>query len=173
MNWDQTITTAPYNTLNLPSDKSPNLNNPISDNNKQYEIGEKKTNFYDPTKPLVENYLKTNMSMYDNRGKYFDSYLFNKKFDEYISKINAERLLKQKVQLYDLDQIANIQIAPYQLPIGKLLINLKNVWFNLFDSFANGKPFDILTLTSDNFFYLGISLVVIYVLFIVLTYIFT
>ncbi len=87
MNWDQTITTAPYNTLNLPSNESVNLDNPVDNNNKKYEIGEKKTNFYDPTVPLVENYLKTNMSMYDNRGKYFDSYLFNKKFEKTIKYI--------------------------------------------------------------------------------------
>ena len=172
MNWDKTITTAPYNTLNLPQNESPNLNNPMLNNNKQYEINEK-NNFYDPTIPLVENYLKTNMSMYDNRGKYFDSYLFNKKFDEYISKVNAERLLRQKVQLYDLDKIANIQIAPYQLPIKKILINIKNFWFNLFDSIVNGNPLNSFTLTSDNFFYLGISFVVIYILFVLLTYIFT
>ena len=29
---------------------------------------------YDPAKESVENYLKNNDTMYDNKGKYFDSY---------------------------------------------------------------------------------------------------
>lgn len=129
-------------------------------------------NYYDPTVDEVNNYLKTNKSMYDNRGKYFDSYLFNQKFDEYIKGKNRERLIKEKVQLYDLDRISNIQIAPYQLPINKLLINLKNVWFDFFDNIINLKnPFE--NFTTTNFFYYGITLVTIYLLIIMLNYIFS
>ena len=166
MNLEQTITTAPYNTLNLPQNESPNLNNPMFEQSEY-----KKNTFYDPTKALVEDYLSTNMSMYDNRGKYFDQYLFNKKFDEYIKKTNTDRLLKEKVQLYDLDSIENTKISPYQLPINKLLINIKNVWFNLFDSLIEGKKIE--NFTDDNLFYFGISFVVIYILFIIFTYIFS
>jgi hypothetical protein len=60
---------------------------------------------YDPLKSLVKDYLKDNISMYDNRGKYFDQYLFNKKFDEYIDQKNKERLLKEKVRLYYLNKV--------------------------------------------------------------------
>jgi hypothetical protein len=120
---------------------------------------------------MVDEYLKTNISMYDNRGKYFDTYLFNQKFDKYIKQKNDERVLKQKVQTYDLDRIDNIQIAPYQLPLDKLLINFKNVWFSLFDDLINSKnPID--NFTTTNLFYYGISLIIIFILYIMLSYIF-
>ena len=160
MSWSETVTDAPYNTLNLPSYESPEWKNPKG-----------KKQYYDPTTQIVDNYLKTNKSMYDNRGKFFDSNLFNKKFDEYIKQENEERLLKQKVKLYDLDDISNIEISPYELPLNKLLINLKNVWFNLFDNIINGENI-LNNFNTNNLFYFGISFIVIYILFIILTYIF-
>jgi hypothetical protein len=190
MNWEQTITNAPYNTINLPGSEEPEFSNPQekevsskdiissgirteSENPRQSHrvpLGTE-NNFHDPTVEMVNNYLKTNSSMYDNRGKYFDTYLFNQKFDDYIKKVNKERLLKEKVQLYDLDRISNIQIAPYQLPIDKLLINLKNVWFNFFDNLINLKnPFK--NYNTTDLFYYGITLVVIYLLIIMLSFIF-
>ena len=101
----------------------------------------------------------------------FKSYLFNQKFDEYIKKQTEERKLKEKVQTYDLDSIENIQVQPYQLPINKLLINLKNIWFGLFDDIIEGKnPSDLFT--TSNFFYFGITFIVIFILYIMLSYIF-
>jgi len=179
MNLEEIITNAPYNTMNIPQNEELNLQNPQINQEKinQEKINQEKinqensNNFYDPTIPMVEKYLKTNSSMYDNRNKYFDSYLFNKKFDEYIKDKNDERVLKQNVQLYDLDRIDNIKIYPYQLPINKLLINLKNVWFNLFDNIILFKnPLD--NFTNDNLFYYGISFIGIYILFIMVSYIF-
>jgi hypothetical protein len=168
INYDQTITTAPYNTLNLPQGKQPNLSNPMQTDRVPLET---ETNNYDPTKKMVNNYLKTNVSMYDNRGKYFDSYLFNQKFDSYIEQKTNERKLKEQVQLYDLDNIDNIQIQPYELPLNKLLINFKNVWFELFDDLMNGtNPSNLFT--TSNFFYFGITFVVIFLLYIMLSYIF-
>lgn len=185
MNWEQTITNAPYNTINLPGSKEPNFINPqeldISQDYIKTQLENPlqshrvplgtENNFYDPTTEKVNNYLKTNISMYDNRGKYFDTYLFNQKFDEYIKQKNKERLLKEQVKLYDLDRISNIQIAPYQLPIDKLLINLKNVWFDFFDDLANFKnPFE--NFTAINLFYYGITMIVIYLLIIMMSFIF-
>ena len=186
MNWKQTITNAPYNTLNLPGSEEPDFINPQEKSGSSLENFESEqnnprqshrvplgteNNYYDPTIEKVNNYLKTNKSMYDNRGKYFDQYLFNQKFDEYIKKTNNERKLKEKVQLYDLDRISNIEIAPYQLPIDKLLINLKNVWFDFFDNLINlNNPFD--NFNTKNLFYYGITLVVIYLLIIMLSFIF-
>lgn len=171
------------NTINLPPGKKPNLSNPQIKSNSPYgapnhnprqssrvPLGTE-TNFYDPTKQMVNNYLKDNISMYDNRGKYFDSYLFNQKFDEYIEKKTTERKLKEQVQLYDLDSIENIQVQPYQLPIDKLLINFKNIWFGLFDDIIQGKnPTDLFT--TSNFFYFGITFIVIFIIYIMLSYIF-
>jgi hypothetical protein len=192
MNWEQTIINAPYNTINLP-DNTINLpdnkedyfintyNQELSQSNiktesENYHQSDRvplgiENNFYDPTVEKVNNYLKTNNSLYDNRGKYFDSYLFNQKFDDYIKKKNKERLLKEKVKLYDLDRISNIQIAPYQLPIDKLLINLKNVWFDFFDNIANlNNPLE--NFTTINLFYYGITMIIIYLLIIMMSFIF-
>lgn len=168
MNWKQTITNAPYNTINLPGNKEPDFENPIQSHRVPLGI---ETNFYDPTTEKVNNYLKTNDSMYDNKGKYFDSYLFNQKFDSYIQKKNSERLLKEKVQLYDLDRVSNIEIAPYQLPIDKILINLKNIWFDFFDNLMNlNNPFE--NFNTTDLFYYGITLIGIYILIIMLGFIF-
>lgn len=182
MNYDQTISTAPYNTMNLPAGEKPNLNNPQIKSNINYEVNnfyqsgkyplESVSDFYDPTSEMVDNYLKNNTTMYDNIGKYYDQYLFNQKFDNYIRQKNKERLLKEKVQLYDLDSIENIQVQPYELPINKLLINFKNVWFELFDDVIQKKdPTNLFTTT--NFFYFGITFIVIFLLYIMLSYIFT
>ena len=120
---------------------------------------------------MVNNYLETNKSMYDNRGKYFDQYLFNQKFDQYIKEKNAERILKEKVQTYDLDRVYNIEIQPYQLPLNKLLINFKNVWFELFDNIINNNN-PLYMFNTNNFFYFGVSLVVIFLLYIMVSFIF-
>lgn len=175
MNWEQDITNAPYNTLNLPESnkelsklKQVNVENPRQSH--RVPLGTE-NNFYDPVAEKVNNYLDTNFSMYDNRGKYFDSYLFNRKFDEYIKKINDERLIKEKVQLYDLDRISNIQVAPYQLPIDKLLINLKNIWFDFFDNIINFKN-PVENFNSVDLFYYGITFIIIYILIIMLGFIF-
>lgn len=168
MNFEQSIINSPYNTLNLPEFKEQNIL--IENQSNKIPLGTE-NNFYDPTIEKVNNYLKNNVSMYDNRGKYFDSYLFNQKFNDYIKKVNTERLVKDKVQLYDLDRINNIQIAPYQLPIDKLLINLKNVWFAFFDNLINlNNPFE--NFNTTDLFYYGITLVVIYLLIIMLNFIF-
>ena len=181
MDYDTTITTAPYNTLNLPEGIRPNMSNPQVKSNMIYDIPNPRqthrvplgteTNYYDPTKQMVNDYLKTNMTMYDNRGKYFDSYLFNQKFDEYIKQKTSERKIKEQVQLYDLDNIENIQVQPYELPLNKLLINFKNIWFELFDDLINKKnPSNLFTTT--NFFYFGMTFVIIFLLYIMLSYIF-
>lgn len=129
---------------------------------------------YDPLKNMVKDYLKGNESMYDNRGKYFDSYLFNKKFDEYIEKKNKEKLLKEKVKLYDLNKVENIKVNPYDLPLNKILINTKTTWFDMYDNLVSGRkiinPDDPEQL--DSFFYIGITLIVVAILYIMLTYIF-
>lgn len=127
---------------------------------------------YDPLKSLVKNYLEENISMYDNRGKYFDQFLFNAKFDEYIDEKNKERLLKEKVKLYDLNKVENIEIQPYDLPLNKILINTKNTWFNMYDDVSNGKN-PTKNLNFKSYFYIGVTLIVITILYIFLSYIFS
>ena len=171
------------NVMNLPLDAKPNLSNPQTKSNTKYQVPNPRqthraplgteTNFYDPTKKMVNEYLDTNMSMYDNRGKYFDTYLFNQKFDEYIKQKTAERKLKEQVQLYDLDNIENIPVLPWELPLNKLLINLKNVWFELFDDIINkNNTTNINIFNVNNFFYFGITFIALFILYIMLSYIF-
>jgi hypothetical protein len=126
---------------------------------------------YNPLKQLVKNYLEDNISMYDNRGKYFDQYLFNKKFDAYIEEQQKLNLTKQKVRLSDLNKISNLEIKPYQLPLNKILINIKNVSFDIFDDILNGKnPSD--KIKGDNLFYIGILCITITILYITIAFIF-
>ena len=49
-------------------------------------------------------------TMYDNRGKYFDAYAFNKAFDEYISKQTKKNELNDRVKTDDLDIAENIKV---------------------------------------------------------------
>ena len=48
-------------------------------------------------------------TMYDNRGKYFDAYAFNKAFDEYISKQTKKNELNDRVKTDDLNIVENIK----------------------------------------------------------------
>jgi hypothetical protein len=115
---------------------------------------------YDPTKEDVNNYLKSNYTMYDNRGKYFDAFLFNQKFEEYIEKENKSRLLDEKIRTDDLSRMENINIEPYELPLNKIIINIKNIWFEIFDNAMELKnPFS--NFTNDKIFYFSTSLIVI------------
>jgi hypothetical protein len=171
MDWKNYILDAPYNTLNLPNGESLNFSNP-QEQSKSIKMEnniktDSKTNFYDATNKMVNDYLKNNQTMYDNIGKYYDSYLFNRKFDEYIKKVDTERELKNKIELTDLNTIANIEILPYQLPINKLLIQLKNIWLNFFINLTNfNNPFTNFKI-SDLFYY-GITLIIIFLLIIIL-----
>lgn len=138
--------------------------------------------YYDTTQSMVNEYLNTPLTsspdspitpetMYDNRGKYFDSFLFNKKFDAFIEQQNEQRLLKQHAELGDLNNIANMEIKPYELPINKILINIKNTWFFMFDNIMNfNSPFTDFTL--DDIFYVGITFIVIALLYLLLVNIF-
>jgi len=127
---------------------------------------------YDPAKESVENYLKNNDTMYDNKGKYFDSYLFNAKFNEYIKKEDKNRLMDGKLETNDLNKISNTQIEPYELPLNKIIINIKDMWFNIFDNVMDlNNPFE--NFDNNEIFYLAISLIVIslmYLFFYVIFY---
>lgn len=129
-----------------------------NNHNNKTENEIEKSEYYDPTKNNVNNYLKGDTTMYDNYGKYFDSYLFNKKFDKYIDKESNERFLDNEIKTNDLDSLANMKINPYELPISKIMVNIKNMWFNIFDDIIELKnPFSIIN--DDNIFYMAISLI--------------
>jgi hypothetical protein len=140
-------------------------NNPITNKN---QIGGAQS--FDPIKSMVAGY-SNNKSMYDNTNKYFDSKLFNNKFDNYIKNEDKERLLKEKMKLYDLNHIANIPVYPYQLPFNKILININQTWFGIYDDIThNINPIN--TITNNKIFYIGVTFIAISLLYIILTYIF-
>jgi hypothetical protein len=127
--------------------------------------------FIDPSSVQARSEGLPIRSMYDNRGKYFDQYLFNKKFDSYIEEQQKLNLTKQKVRLDDLNKVENLKIKPYQLPFNQILINIKNVTFELFDDAMNGKNSSD-KIKGDNLFYLGILCITITLLYVTIAFIF-
>ena len=127
-----------------------------------------------PIKIITDQYdtsFSQGVSMYDNRGKYFDLYYFNKDFDAYIQKQQKERLLNEKLKLTDLSTIDSITIKPYQLPIDKMLINVKDTWFELYDDISKGEN-PLKEFNQNKFFYVGITLIIIALLYIMLWFFF-
>ena len=82
--------------------------------------------------------------------------------------------MKEKVKLNELNEVENIRINPYDLPLNQLLINLKDTWFDMYDNAISGRkiinPED--PNQTDSFFYIGVTLIVVALLYIVLSYIF-
>jgi hypothetical protein len=74
-------------------------------------------------------------------------------------------------KLYDLNKVENIEIQPYDLPLNKILINTKNTWFNMYDDVLNRKN-PITNLDFKSFFYIGITLIIVVILYVLLSYIF-
>ena len=120
--------------------------------------------------PYTKNLTQTDR-LYSNNEKFFDSKEFNKNFDKYIESQSKNRLINEQIKLNDLNSITNIKIYPYQLPLNKILINIKNTWFNLFDNIiTNNKiKFDF---NDDTIFYISITLIVVALLYIILLFIF-
>jgi len=148
------------NEINM-EEKQEGINNPVSSITRpiKVETDQYKTKYSQGT------------TMYDNRGKYFDPYEFNKNFDDYIREQNKQRLLNNKLKLADLTAIQNIKIEPYQLPISQLLINIKDTWFDIFDLAMDGKnPF--VNFNQDKIFYVSITFIVTGLIYIMLTFIF-
>ncbi len=123
----------------------------------------------DNSAPTSEELLK---GMYNNRGKYFDSALFNKAFDAYINEQTKDRLLNEKVKLDDLNRIENIKVQPYQLPLNDILINTKNTWLDIINKTSEGKNvFE--NFNYESTFYIGMTFIIIALLYILIYFIFT
>jgi hypothetical protein len=146
------------------------INNKLKDINKSQGNADGILSINEPIKVETDQYdTKQSLynSMYDNRGKYFDLYDFNKDFDNYIRNQQKQRLLNEKLKLTDLSTINSIKIKPYQLPLDKLLINTKNTWFDLYDNIIKGdNPLD--NFDEDKIFYVGITLIIFALLYIML-----
>lgn len=156
----------------------------LKDINKQLnEINdkEKKEGIENPVNSITEPFkITTNQyntpysqgnTMYDNRGKFFDLYDFNKNFDAYIQQQQKERLLNEKLKLTDLSTIDSIKIKPYQLPLDRMLINVKDTWFEMYDNVINGEN-PLNNILEDKFFYIGLTLVIVALMYIMLWFFF-
>ena len=142
------------------SDNNNNNNNNMNDNNMN------DNNMND------NNDNVNNRTLFDNRGRYFDTYKFNKNFDEYIEQTNKQNLINQELKTYDLNKIENITINPYNLTFAEILTNIQSMWFRFYDNLTSGNNI----LKNSNFndlFYLAISFISIFLLYIILYSLFT
>jgi hypothetical protein len=146
-------------------------NDRINENNKQDKSVNIIQGFVDPSTIKSKTEGLPIRSMYDNTGKYFDQYLFNKKFDQYVEEQKKLNLTKERVRLDDLNKAENLKIKPYQLPFDKILINTKNVTFDIFDNLISGDSIKN-KLYGDNLFYLGILCLTITLLYTAISFIF-
>jgi len=127
-----------------------------------------------PVKVVTDQYetpYSQGVSMYDNRGKFFDLYDFNKDFDAYIRQQQKQRLLNEKLKLTDLSTIDSIKVKPYELPIDKMLINVKDTWFEMYDKVMEGEN-PLNTINDEQFFYVGVTLIVVSLMYVMLWFFF-
>lgn len=109
--------------------------------------------------------LRNPRSMYDLVMLYFDSFSFNKQFDAYIKTVQENTLLEQKITTDELNKIENMTIPPYADTVPNILIKTKQAWGNII--FGKSK------FNNNDLFYISITLIIIAVLYILLSYIFT
>ena len=93
-----------------------------------------------------------NKSIYDNRNKYFDTFKFNKDFENYIEKQDKIKLQKQKFKFKDLENIENIEIKPYNLSIKQIAINIQNSLLKLIQ-------FNLKSLNFNDVFYYALFII--------------
>ena len=110
-------------------------------------------------------------TMYDNRGKYFDAYAFNKAFDEYISKQTKKNELNDRVKTDDLSIVENIKIKPYEMKFIDIMINTKNTWINIFNNIKSGENL-FNNLNYESIFYISITFILISLLYLFFYFIF-
>jgi hypothetical protein len=129
------------------------------------------SNSNNPVNKLSNEYLSNIQTMYDNKGKFFDNRLFNQRFDNYIKEQQQKRITDQDVKLHDLNSITNLETEPYKLPLYKILFNIQIMWFNIFDNIVNYKnPFE--NFNQNDIFYLGVSIIILVLLYLFLYIIF-
>lgn len=154
-----------------------NINKELNEINKEEKkegIENPVDEIYRPIKVITNQYntpFSQGDTMYDNRGKYFDLYDFNKDFDAYIRQQQKQRLLNEKLKLTDLSTIDSIKIKPYQLPLDKMLINVKDTWFEMYDEVSKGEN-PLTKINEDKFFYIGLTLIIVALIYVMLWFFF-
>jgi hypothetical protein len=106
-------------------------------------------------------------SMYDNRGKFFDSKSFNKDFDKYIQEESKRRILEQEFKATDLNNIVNKIPKPYELSLKDILFNIKDTWIIIILKFKK-KELNLNGLDVNSIFYIGITFIVVSLLYILI-----
>ena len=110
-------------------------------------------------------------TMYDNRGKYFDAYLFNKAFDDYKKKMDERNKLNDKVKTDDLSFAENIKVQPYEMKLIDIMINTKNTWITIFNNIKTGSNI-FNGLTYESTFYVAITFILISMIYLFFYFIF-
>ena len=110
-------------------------------------------------------------TMYDNRGKYFDAYLFNKAFDDYKKKMDERNKLNDKVKTDDLSFAENIKVQPYEMKLIDIMINTKNTWITIFNNIKTGNNI-FNGLTYESIFYVAITFILISMIYLFFYFIF-
>ena len=116
--------------------------------------------------------ITSDRSMFDNRGRFFDPYQFNKEFEKYIDDSKKRRLKEQKLRIHDLEKIENTRIRPYNMSFSKIIKNIQSMWFRYYDNIRNGKNI-FEGATYDDLFYLSITFITVYILYIMIYLIFS
>lgn len=116
--------------------------------------------------------ITSDRTMFDNRGRFFDPYQFNKEFEKYIDDSKKRRLKEQKLKTYDLEKIENARIRPYNMSFSKIIKNIQSMWFRYYDNIRNGKKI-FEGASYDDLFYLSITFITVYILYIMIYLIFS
>ena len=111
--------------------------------------------------------VTSNRSVFDNRGRFFDPYKFNKEFEKYIEEQKKKRLKEQELKTYDLNKIDNMIIKPYNLPFKNILLNTQSMWFRFFDNMINGV-YIFENSTFDDIFYIALSFITIFLIYVII-----
>lgn len=116
--------------------------------------------------------ITSDRTMFDNRGRFFDAYQFNKEFEKYIDDSKKRRLKEQKLRTHDLEKIENTRIRPYNMSFSKIIKNIQSMWFRYYDNIRNGKNI-FEGATYDDLFFLSITFITVYILYIMIYLIFS
>ena len=114
---------------------------------------------------------RVDRSIYDSRGKYFDTFKFNAEFNKYIDQQSKKRELNNELKTHDLNTIDNKKTDIYHTPIRKILINTQVFWFKIFDNIKNGNNI-FKDCDYNDFLYAGITFVAVVLIYIILSFIF-
>jgi hypothetical protein len=114
---------------------------------------------------------RVDRSIYDSRGKYFDTFKFNEEFDKYIDQQSKKRLLHNDLKTHDLNSIENTTVDIYNTPINKILINIQVFWFKIFDNIKKGNNI-FNNCDYNDFLYAGLTFIIVVLLYIILSFIF-